>query len=304
MRIAIAGGTGFLGTHLSHALIAGGHDVVVLTRRTTATKRPGLTYATWQPDRGIAQLLPVLTGVDAIVNLAGESIASGRWTTSRKQSLRDSRVQTTRLLVEAARTLPSPPRVWLNGSAVGYYGSRGDERLTEDSRPGNDFLSSLAVEWETAASAAGDFARVVLIRTGIVLDAREGALPRMLLPFRLFVGGPLGSGEQYMSWIHRDDWISLAVFALERDVSGPLNATSPEPVTNAEFSRALARVLHRPSLLPAPAFALRLLLGETADALLLASQRVLPARAEQLGFEFGFRDLELALRSVLGRTSG
>ena len=303
MRIAITGGTGFLGTHLSHALVAGGHEVVVLTRRAVAASRPGLTYATWQPDRGVTPLLPLLTDVEAIVNLAGESIASGRWTTARKKTLRDSRVHTTRVLVEAARRLPSPPRVWLNASAVGYYGSRGNERLTEASRPGDDFLASLAVEWETAAAAAGDFARVVLIRSGIVLDAREGALPRMLLPFRLFVGGPLGSGEQYMSWIHRDDWVSLAVFALERDVSGPLNATSPEPVTNAEFSRTLARVLHRPGLLPAPAFALRLLLGEMADALLLGGQCVLPARAEELQFEFGFRDLELALRSVLRKTS-
>ena len=198
MRIIIAGGTGFLGTHLSNALIAGGHDVVVLTRRTGGSgATPGVSYATWQPESGTADLTPALSGADAIVNLAGDSIASGRWTAAKKQRLRDSRVNTTRLLIEAARRLPSPPRVWVNGSAVGYYGSRGDEQLTEASGHGSDFLSAVAVDWEAAAAAASQFARLVIIRSGIVLDRHGGALPRMLLPFRMFVGGPIGSGQRY-----------------------------------------------------------------------------------------------------------
>jgi uncharacterized protein (TIGR01777 family) len=300
MRILITGGSGFLGTHLSASLVAGGHQVTVLTRQSNRTARPGVAFVAWDPAGPAAALTPALAGADAIVNLAGDSIAAGRWTAAKKQRLRDSRIETTAKLVTAAREAATPPRVWINGSAIGYYGSRGDDRLTEASAPGSDFLARLAVDWEQSAAGAGAFARLVLIRTGIVLDAHEGALAKLLPPFKLFVGGPIGSGAQYMSWIHRDDWVSMAVWALTNDVSGPFNATAPGPVTNKEFSRALGRALGRPSILPAPAFAMRILLGEMADALLLSSQRVYPERAEAQGFRFGYRDLDGALGSIVG----
>jgi uncharacterized protein (TIGR01777 family) len=300
MRILIAGGSGFLGTHLSAALVAARHEVVILTRRAELPAKPGVTFLTWDPTRADAALSAAISGADAIVNLAGESIAAGRWTTARKERLRSSRVVTTAALVEAAARAAAPPGVWINGSAIGYYGSRGEERLTEGSPPGDDFLATVAADWEKSASGAAGFARLVCIRTGIVLDRREGALAKMLLPFKLFVGGPVGSGEQYMSWIHRDDWVSLATWALTTDVSGPLNATAPQPVTNREFGRALGRALSRPSVMPAPAFALRLLLGEMADALLLSSQRVYPERAQTQGFRFAFDDLDRAMRSIVG----
>jgi uncharacterized protein (TIGR01777 family) len=300
MRIVIAGGSGFLGSHLSSALVAGGHLVVVLTRQAKPAARQGVTFVTWDPGGPTTALAPALAGADAIVNLAGDSIAAGRWTPARKKRLRDSRVDTTTTLVDAARRATPPPRAWINGSAIGYYGSRGDERLTEQSSPGSDFLAGLAVDWENAAKGAEAFARLVAIRTGIVLDAREGALAKLLPPFKLFVGGPIGSGRQYMSWIHRDDWVRMVIWALTSGVSGPINATAPMPVTNKEFSRTLGGVLGRPSFLPAPAFAMRILLGEMADALLLSSQRVYPEQAEAQGFRFGYRDLEAALRSIVG----
>lgn len=183
---------------------------------------------------------------------------------------------------------------------MGYYGDRGNETLTEQSSPGNDFLAGLAREWEAAASEVAGTTRVALIRTGIVLDSNGGALPKMLPPFKMFVGGPLGSGAQYMPWIHRDDWVQLVAWAIANDTaSGALNATSPNPVTNAEFSKALGRALNRPSLLPAPPFALRLLLGEMADSLLLSGQRALPARATDLGFSFRYSGIDEALVNVL-----
>jgi uncharacterized protein (TIGR01777 family) len=299
MRILIAGGSGFLGTHLSNALVAGGHQVMVLTRQTDRPARPGVTFVTWNAMDPASALVPTVSASDAVVNLAGESIAAGRWTAARKTRLRNSRVDTTTKLVEACRQAPKAPRTWVNGSAIGYYGSRGSERLTEESAPGNDFLARLAEDWEEAAEGAAAFARVVYIRTGIVLDRHHGALAKLILPFKLFVGGPVGSGEQYMSWIHRDDWVSMARWTLMSGVSGPFNATSPQPVTNKEFSRALGRALSRPSVLPAPAFAMRLLLGEMADALLLSSQRVYPERAQMQDFTFDHPDLDEALRSIL-----
>jgi uncharacterized protein (TIGR01777 family) len=259
-----------------------------------------VTFRTWNPAGPAAELAPALAGADALVNLAGESIAKGRWTAAKKRRLRDSRVDATRTLVAAARQTSTPPRIWVNGSAIGYYGSRGDQRLTESSAPGDDFLARLAVDWEKAAAGAAEFSRLVLIRTGIVLDREEGALAKLLLPFKLFVGGPVGSGAQYWSWVHRDDWVSLVVWALATDFSGPFNVTAPHPVTNRAFSQALGRVLSRPSVLPAPAFAMRLLLGEMADALLLSSQNVYPERAETHGFRFAFEDLDAALRSIVG----
>lgn len=292
MRIAIAGGSGFLGSTLVERLAGDGHDVVVLSRRPT-----GDGQVAWNPDdpSGVSA---VLEGADAVVNLAGESIAGARWSPERKRRIRTSRIHPTRSLVEAIRAMPTPPAVFLSASAVGCYGDRGDERLTERSAPGTDFLADVSREWEAAALDAAGATRVVLIRTGVVLDREEGALPQMALPFRLFAGGPLGSGQQYVSWIHRHDWTSLAAWTLTAGVAGPVNATAPEPVRNAEFARAIGRALGRPSFLPAPAFALRLLLGEMADALLLGGQRAIPEHALGLGFTFRFPTIDVALADI------
>jgi uncharacterized protein (TIGR01777 family) len=234
------------------------------------------------------------------VNLAGESIAARRWSPAQKEKLRQSRLSPTRSLTAAMRELKIPPAVFLSGSAVGYYGDRGDETLSEASAPGSDFLASLCQDWEAAASEVAQLTRVAFIRTGIPLDGKEGALPQMLLPFRLFAGGPFGSGRQYMPWIHKADWARLAAFIIENEgARGPLNATGPRPVTNADFSKALGHALHRPSFMPAPGFALRLALGEMADALLLSGQRALPVRASDLGFSFRFNNVDEALADVL-----
>jgi uncharacterized protein (TIGR01777 family) len=307
MLIVIAGGTGFLGKPLSTALAAEGHAIVVLSRKGTSRDArhlpsPGsIAFVEWNPDGTEGSWGPVLDGAAAVINLAGESIASRRWTAAQKARIVDSRRNATRSLVAAISNTRNPPHVFVSASAIGYYGDRGNEILTEESPPGSDFLANLAVEWERHASQAQNpQTRVVLVRTGIVLDPHGGALPRMITPFKAFVGGPLGSGRQYMSWIHRGDWLSLVRWIVSNDaLSGPVNLTAPTPVTNAEFSKELGRALGRPSLLPAPAFGLRLLLGEMADPLLLASQRVLPSRAESLGFQFSYPQLQPALQALL-----
>jgi uncharacterized protein len=308
--IVIAGGTGFLGRPLAAALAAGGHAVTVLTRHHAdrgggppAAPRAAagsIVQVDWRPDGTTGPWIRAIDGADAVVSLAGESIAARRWTARQKTRLGESRLLATKSLVDAIAAAASPPKVFISGSAIGYYGDRGDEVLSEPSAPGRDFLAELCVQWERAAMRANNpRTRATLIRTGIVLHSTGGALAKMLPPFKAFVGGPLGSGQQYMSWIHRDDWVALVSWAITNDlVGGPINATAPEPVTNLEFSRALGRALHRPSLLPTPASALRLLLGEMADSLLLASQRVIPARAEDLGFQFSHPRLEPALESL------
>jgi hypothetical protein len=306
MLIVIAGGTGFLGQPLATSLAAEGHAVVVLTRRRVAPA-PGhptagsIGYVEWSPDGTLGPWSRTLEGAGALINLAGESIAARRWTPTHKAQIVDSRRGATKSLVAAIGGAHQPPRVFLSASAVGYYGDRGDEVLTEQSPPGTDFLANVAVEWEHwAAGAQSPQTRVALLRTGIVLDPHGGALARMILPFKAFVGGPLGSGRQFMSWIHRGDWLALVRWITTNEaMSGPINMTAPEPVTNAEFSKELGRALGRPGLLPAPAFALRIILGEMADPLLLASQRVLPARAESLGFQFSYPRLGPALHALL-----
>ena len=301
MRIIIAGGSGFLGTALSRAVAAEGHDVAILTRRSSPRQQvQRISHVSWTPDGHSGTWARVLDGAAAVVNLAGESIAAKRWSASQKERIRASRLLATRSLTTAIREASPAPAAFISGSAVGYYGDRGDETLTEASAPGNDFLAGVAKEWEAAASEVAQVTRVALVRTGIVLDRRGGALPKMLPPFRFFVGGPLGSGRQYMPWIHKDDWVRLVAWIITADgARGPVNATSPSPVTNAEFSKALARALRRPSLVPAPAFALRIALGEMADALLLSSQRVLPVRATDLGFSFRYSNIDEALGHVL-----
>lgn len=310
MKIAIAGGSGFLGRALARRLRADGHAVSILGRGASTAHAAGTSESqqpaaparvTWMPDGTVGPWASALDGVDAVVNLAGESIGRRRWSAAEKARIRDSRLLATRSLVGAVRSVAKPPRVFISASAQGYYGSRGDEVLTEESTAGDDFLASVCVDWEREAHEGRSFVeRLVLVRTGLVLDQDEGALSRMLLPFRFFAGGRIGSGRQYMSWIHRDDWVSLVRWAiLHGKVDGPINATAPNPARNAQFARSLGRILRRPSLVPTPAFAVRLALGEMAESLLLSSLRVVPARATALGFAFGFPDLDGALLDVL-----
>lgn len=302
MRVVIAGGSGFLGRALAGSCVEAGDTVVILTRRARKDDK-GVTFASWQPAGDPAQWAGVLNGADALVNLAGESIASGRWTNARKVRLWDSRLQSTRALARAMTLAEAPPRRVVSASAVGYYGTRGDEVLTEEAPPGSDFLARLCVAWEQAAEAmASETSTVACVRSAMVLDAHDGPLPRMALPFRLGAGGRLGDGTQFMPWIHRDDWVRLVRHLLARgDLTGAFNAAAPEPLPNEAFAKTLARVLARPALVPAPAAALRLALGEMADALLLPSQRVIPARATADGFTFTYPTLYAALEQVYGR---
>jgi uncharacterized protein (TIGR01777 family) len=293
MRIVIAGGAGFLGRALTDRLRSRGDTVRVLSRRPAAREQ-----VQWDPSDSSGAWTEEIAVADAVINLAGEPVDRGRWTPTRKAALVNSRIQATRAIAAALRARQSQATL-LNASAVGFYGSRGSETLTEDSPPGDDFLARLCVAWETEAVTASPRSRVVLLRTGLVLAADGGALARLLAPFRVGVGGPFGEGHQYWPWIHRDDWISLVLFAIDQSVvSGPLNLTAPQPVTNREFARVLGQVLHRPAVLPAPAFALRLALGEMADAMLLGGQRAVPARAQAAGFVFAYTDLAQALEQL------
>jgi uncharacterized protein (TIGR01777 family) len=235
------------------------------------------------------------------VNLAGESIAAKRWSAEQKRLIFDSRIAATRSLVEAIRRASSPPAVLVSGSAVGYYGPLRDEVATEETPAGSDFLAGVCVRWEAEAARATERTRVVCIRTGLVLEKDGGALPQMLTPFKVGLGGPVGSGRQFWPWIHRQDWIDLVRWSLHTPaVSGAMNATAPYPVANAEFARALGRALHRPAFMPAPAFALRLMLGEMAEGLLLSGQRAVPEKALRLGFTFRYARVDDALAAIFG----
>jgi hypothetical protein len=303
MRVVVTGGTGFVGKRLIERLAARGDEVAVLTRDPDAASRRGLAaarLAAWDPLGGKPPA-SFLASAGAVVNLLGESIAKGRWTSAKKQRIRDSRVIGTRNLVAGIAAASPPPRVFVSGSAIGFYGPRGEERLDESSPPGSDFLSGVARDWEAEAlRAAGCGARVALLRTGIVLGRDGGALKAMLTPFRLGLGGPVGSGAQWMSWIHIEDLCGLILHVIDRPaLAGPVNGTSPEPATNRDFSRALGAVLGRPAFLPIPGIALKILLGEMATALLLSGQRVIPKRAEETGFRFKYPDLQGALAEVL-----
>ena len=306
MRVVIAGGSGFLGLPLAQRLSAEGHDVLILTRRRDFTAGHGRVRAiTWTPHGEGGGWASEIDGAGAVVNLAGESIGAKRWTAGRKQRILESRLLATRSMVAAIRRAAVPPSVLVNGSAVGYYGPHGDEIVTEETRAGADFLAHVCVQWEAEAErASSDRTRVVCMRTGLVLETSGGALPRMLPPFRLGVGGPLGTGHQYWPWIHRDDWMALVRWTIQSpSVSGPVNATAPQPVTNQEFAAALGRAIRRPALLPMPAFALRLILGEMADGLLLSGQRAVPQRAEHGGFTFRYAHVDEALQAVLKASS-
>ena len=297
LRVAVTGATGLVGAALVSALREAGHRVDRLTRRAPA---PGSTDVQWDPARG--RLDPrALEGVDAVVHLAGEPIAALRWTPAVKARIRESRVDGTRLLAETLARLPRPPRVLVSTSAVGYYGDRGDAALTEESPPGAGFLADVCRAWEAAADparAAG--IRVVHPRVGVVLAGQGGALPRIALPFRLGAGGVIGSGRQYWSWIELGDLVRVLELCLALDaLAGPVNAVAPAPATNRELTHVMGRVLGRPTLVPLPAIAVRLLLGEMGQALLLDSARVLPRRLERAGFRFRHPELEGALRAAL-----
>ncbi len=298
MKILVSGSHGLVGSALMDSLKGDGHELFALVRRAPRSD----AEVEWRPERG-SLALARLEGMETVIHLAGESIASGRWTEEKKQRIRDSRVKGTTLLSEALANLSHPPRAFLCASAIGFYGDRGDEILTEESAPGNDFLAEVCVEWEQAtAPAAEKGIRVVNLRFGIILSADGGALAKMLPPFRMGAGGRVGSGKQYMSWIALDDVVAAIKFALANDVfHGPVNVVAPNPVTNAEFTKALGKALSRPTLLPVPEFAARLAFGEMADALLLSSQRVKPRRLEDAGYPFQYSDLERALRHVLNQ---
>lgn len=310
MQMVVAGGSGFLGRALVHALAADGHATVVLSRGAGASARGAASDTTsrtrtvgWTPDGASGAWASVLDGADAVINLAGESIGGGRWTAARKRQITDSRILATRSLVAAIQQAATPPPVFISGSAVGYYGPLGDQIATEETPAGDDFLASVCTQWEAEAQrAASPRTRVVRIRTGLVLARDGGALPRMLPPFWFGAGGPIGSGRQYWPWIHRHDWVEMVKFAVATPaVSGALNLTAPQPLPNAQFARALGRALHRPSLLPTPGFALKLLLGEMAEGLLLSGQRAVPAKAESLGFRFTYPELDAALAEIFAR---
>jgi uncharacterized protein len=300
LRVTVTGATGLLGGPLTAALRRRGWEVTVLTRDPErARERLGDVEAVrWDPLGGPAPS-EALAGRDAVVNMAGEPIAQ-RWSVSAKRDISDSRVVGTRNLVAGLRSLAERPRTLISSSAVGYYGRRGEEPIDEDASPGEDFLAQVCAAWEAEAGAAAELGvRVVTVRTGVVLDPAGGALQKMLPPFRLGVGGPVAGGRQFISWIHRDDLLGLVLAALDGERwSGPINATAPEPVTNADFARALGKVLHRPALLPVPALALRALYGEMAE-IVTSGARVVPVKALVLGYEFQHPHLDEALRSAL-----
>jgi uncharacterized protein (TIGR01777 family) len=286
MKIVVAGGTGFIGEALVRRLLARGDDVAVLTRN-PAKVRAGRPLR-WDQAGEAAS-------ADAVINLAGENVGGGRWTDARKKRIIESRVDATNALVEAVNSRPDPRRAFINASAIGYYGLRGDETLDETASPGEGFLAEVVRRWEELARRAEDAARVVILRFGVVLGS-GGALGKMLLPFRLGLGGPIGSGRQWMSWVDRDDVLRMIEWAIDhQSASGIYNVTAPTPVTNREFTRALGRTLHRPAVMPLPAFALRIALGEMADEILLGGQRVVPARAAAEGFSFDYPELEASL---------
>lgn len=300
MNVLISGSGGLLGSALLPTLASRGHRAVRLVRGRPAR---GESEVAWDPSRGTIDTA-ALEGIDAVVHLAGATIASWPWTAAHKRGVLESRTRPTALLAASVASLARKPRVFISASAVGYYGSRGDEVLRETSHPGSGFLAEVCRAWEAAAGpVARAGVRLVTLRIGIVLTDRGGALPALTIPFRLGLGGRIGNGRQYMSWIALDDLIGVIVRTIEEDkLSGPLNAVAPQAITNSEFTRALGRVLQRPTLLPVPAFAVRLLLGRSmADELLLASSRVEPARLLDSDYAFRFPALEDALRYALIR---
>jgi uncharacterized protein (TIGR01777 family) len=309
MIIVIAGGTGFLGGPLAEMYAEDGHEVRVLsrtvpsgeTRHDPGTGVPGITRVGWIPDGTAGPWSSALDGADAVINLAGASLAAKRWNDATKRAIYDSRILATRSLVAALRGLTTPPPVFISGSAVGYYGASDNRPLSESDPPGTGFLAQLCADWEAEArQAQRDGTRVVVLRTGVVLERSGGALLEMMRPFRFFAGGPIGSGRQYVSWIHRLDWIEIVRWLVQTPgIAGPINATAPHPVTNREFARALGRAMRRPSFVPAPGFAVKMVVGEFADSI-LTGQRVIPARAQKDGYHFRYPEIDQCFRGIFG----
>jgi uncharacterized protein (TIGR01777 family) len=307
MKVFVSGGTGLIGSRFVRRLDERGDPVVVLTRRPDAARQrlPGrATIVTGDPMQS-GPWMDAVRDCDAVVNLVGESIFSRRWNEEFVKLLHDSRVQSTQNVVQALgkapRTTAGQPKVLVNATAIGYYGPHGDEELTEASPPGDDTLARIAIDWEDAARAAEPLGvRVARIRIGVVLDKEGGALAQMLGPFKVGVGGKIGSGQQYMSWIHHQDMVGILLLALDNvGAAGAINATAPNPVTNQEFTRSLGRVLHRPTVFPVPTFALKLRFGQVAEVL-TTGQRVVPQRAVALAYSFVFPALDAALTNLLG----
>lgn len=293
MRILITGGTGFIGTPLTKELRKAGHEVMITTRRKSTEKEK----LTWSPP----DLIPpdVISEIDAIINLAGEPIAPQRWTEARKKLILSSRINTTRALVRSIENSDKKPKVFISASAIGYYGPHDEEPVNEEASPSSDYLASVCLKWEAEAQKAEALGlRVVRVRIGGVLEADGGLLVQMVGPFKNFAGGPIGSGKQWFSWIHRDDVVGIIKYAIENDsVSGPVNLTAPNPVTNKEFSNALGKALKRPALINVPAFAVRLVLGELASVL-LTGQKVIPEKALEAGYKFKYPEVNEALKAI------
>ena len=296
MRVLISGASGLIGSALTTSLQSDSHQVIPLVR-----SNPKGNELIWDPYAGKLDTI-TLSGLDAVIHLAGRSIASGRWSKSAKNEILASRTIPTSFLADQMAKLKQPPKLFLSASAVGYYGDRGEETLTESSNPGDGFLSEVCTAWEKATAPARDAGiRTVNLRIGVVLSTKGGALKEMLAPMKLGLGGKMGNGRQYWSWITLEDLVGGIRFIIDNEtLVGPVNAVSPSPVTNAEFTRLLARTIHRPAIFTVPEFALKLILGEMAQPLLLASARVLPAKLTSAGFAFQSSDLEPALHAVLG----
>ena len=301
MKIVLAGGTGFIGKALRESLTEKDHEVVILTRQVSRENDAGIRtrFRHWNPPEG-GTWENELNGAGAVINLSGESIVGKRWSVDQKKRIRESRTRTASTLVHALEKTRVKPNVFINASAVGYYGARGDETVTEETRPGNGFLSETCQAWEREALRAESLGmRVIRLRIGIVLEKNGGALAKMLPPFQLGLGGPLGSGRQWMSWIHLKDLVGLIHFLVEKkETRGAFNATAPLPVTMKEFAETLGRALHRPAFFPVPGFVLKILLGEASE-LLLTGQKVLPKHTLEAGYRFQFPQLELALKEIL-----
>lgn len=297
MKIAISGASGLVGSALAESLAKEGHEIIRLVR---SPEQIGPGKVLWDAEGSVLQVHE-LEGVDAFVHLAGENLAARRWTTQQKQRIRDSRVRGTALISDSLARLKSPPKLLACASAVGYYGNRGGELLDEQSRPGHGFLAEVAQEWEAATNPAQRAGiRVLHLRFGMILSAQGGALPKLLTPFKFGLGGVIGHGDQYWSWVAIDDVVSVIRFAMEpSNLDGPINVVSPGVVTNREFTKTLGRVLNRPTLFPVPAFVARLAFGEMADEALLASTRVVPLKLHAAGYGFQYSELEPALRHLV-----
>lgn len=298
MRVLITGASGLIGTALQKSFSEKGYEMLLASRSEPKDR----DHIQWSMETGFAaDDLSRLEGLDAVIHLAGESISGLRWTEEKKKAIRDSRILGTRTMIETFARLEKKPKVFISGSAIGFYGDRGDDQMTETSSAGDTFLAGVCREWESESRRAEDMGiRTVLFRTGIVLSKDGGALATMLTSFKLGVGGVVGDGKQWMSWISLDDVVAIVNFALENEnVRGAVNAVSPNPVTNEEFTKTLGSVLYRPTFLPLPEFAVNLLFGEMGDALLLDSTRVAPKRLEEMGFKFEFPQLKEALENAL-----